>query len=99
MAEGGRLEPRGLGNDSIWRRENPQLSRRLRPREGGRSIAGGVQPAPQGMRGDTGLAAHYPIRHWTKHFSLQHELQGQQTCRLGLHAHACAQGHSIVKFA
>lgn len=64
----------------------------------GQSLVG-CNPPPQGMRGDTGLAAHYPIRHWTKHFSLQHELQGQQTCRLGLHAHACAQGHSIVKFA
>lgn len=78
MAEGGRLDPAVWVMTLSGRRENPQPSRRLRPREGGRPIAGGVQPAPRGMRGDTGLAAYYPIRHWNKHVHCSTNCKGSR---------------------
>lgn len=48
MAESGRLDPAVWVMTLSGRRENPQPSRRLRPREGGRPIAGGVCNPPPG---------------------------------------------------
>lgn len=75
--EGGGREvgPRDLGNDSVWRRENPQLSRRLRPREGGRACLWGCQPAREcavrpAWRHTTPLAI------WNKHCHCSTDCKG-----------------------